>query len=75
MPIHLASAAIEGLFSWETYPTLVAGVLGAAFLKQWSAGIDLLSKLDNQGDTAKVQRELKSRDLHGTVALVIVSFS
>lgn len=97
MPIHLASAGLEKLFSWETYPTLAACVVAAIVLKRWSAGVDLLARLDRAtsdqqrlrerdaesghehrpGGSASAtivpRKELRPRDLHGNVIVVVVS--
>ena len=85
MPIHFLSEALSGFVALETLPVVLAAVFAVVFLKQWSSGLDLLSRLDraasdpekeiddDKGGLLVKKRKVKPRDLHGTVALVLVS--
>lgn len=64
---------------------VLLAVVAVVLLKQWSSGLDLLSCLDraasapeketddDKGGLLVKRRKVKPRDLHGTVALVVVS--
>lgn len=87
MPIHLVSTGLSKVVALETYPVVLAAVFAIVFLKQWSAGLDLLGRLDRKvseaqeapigndekGNVLVKRRRLKSRDLHGSVFLIVVS--
>lgn len=87
MPIHFLSEALSGFVALETIPVVLAGIFALIFLKNWSAGLDLLSRLDraatapekeiddDKGGLLVKKRKVKPRDLHGTVALVVVSLT
>jgi hypothetical protein len=87
MPIHFLSEALSGFVALERIPVVLAAIFALVFLKQWSAGVDLLSRLDraaaapekeiddDKGGLLVKKRRVKPRDLHGTVALVVVSAS
>ena len=85
MPIHFLSTALSSALALETYPVVLAAVFAVVFLKQWSAGLDLLARLDraasapeeiiddDKGGTLIKKRKFKTRDLHGNVILIVVS--
>lgn len=87
MPIHFLSTALSSVIAFETLPVVLAAVFAIVFLKQWSAGLDLLSHLDRaasepekeiddtKGGVLVKKRKIKPRDLHGTVVLVVVSLN
>jgi hypothetical protein len=88
MPIHFLSEVLSGIFALETYPVVISVIFAVIFLKQWSAGVDLLGQLDratsapqmenNDSDKGNIlikKRGIKARDLHGTVVLVVVSLT
>ncbi|PWN37216.1 uncharacterized protein FA14DRAFT_170094 [Meira miltonrushii] len=79
MPVFILSTYLSGLLALDTLPTLIAAFVAVIFLKQWSSGVDLVSRLDRaQRDADKGQIEgqkKKPRDLHGTVILVVGGFT
>lgn len=79
MPVFILSTYLSGLLALDTLPTLIAAFIAIIFLKQWSSGVDLVSRLDRaQREVEKGQIEGKNkrpRDLHGTVILVVGGFT
>lgn len=79
MPVFILSTYLSGLLALDTLPTLIAAFVAIIFLKQWSSGVDLVSRLDRaQTEAEKGQIEgiaKKPKDLHGTVILVVGGFT